>query len=183
MESVQKMIYAMPLGRMILLIIMMVVVMAVLNLLIGMIAREKYKSASRQLGIMVMVVGVLGAVAFTLFRESGIREVIWVPFTTMMTAGEEFRMPIMNTALFVPFGIGMSQVLSVKHKMGACIGRTILIGLLLSVVVEALQFAFALGTTETDDVIFNTLGTAIGSMQVALSRLLLIWKNKSILEV
>ncbi len=151
--------------------------MAAVNLLIGVIAKEKRRSAEKCLGVVVTTMGLLGVIAFTLFREAGVREVIWIPFTTMMTVGEEFRMPLMNAALFVPFGMGISQIYHIKHKMGACILRTILTGLLLSVVIEALQFAFALGTAETDDVIFNTLGAAIGSMQVVLSRLLLIWKK------
>ena len=40
---------------------------------------------------------------------------------------------------------------------------TVLAGMLVSVSVEAVQFLFAIGNTELDDVLMNTLGAFLGA--------------------
>ena len=59
-----------------------------------------------------------------------------------------------NIALFIPLGAALkwSGVKDVKK-----------VGLLASLFIEILQFTFALGTFECDDLIHNTLGTVIGT--------------------
>ena len=51
---------------------------------------------------------------------------------------------------------------------------TVFVGLLLSVAVEAIQYFGNLGMTETDDVICNTLGTAVGSCAYLLA---MLWRK------
>ena len=59
-----------------------------------------------------------------------------------------------NVALFIPLGVALnwSGMKDVKKA-----------GLLASLLIEVLQFTFALGTFECDDLIHNTLGAVIGA--------------------
>ena len=51
---------------------------------------------------------------------------------------------------------------------------TIVVGFMFSVAIEALQYFFALGMAEADDVICNTVGTALGSCAYLLT---LLWQK------
>ncbi len=62
----------------------------------------------------------------------------------------------MNIFLFIPFGFML------PWATGRTLLQTILIGCLLSIIIEASQYIFCIGMCETDDVIHNTLGTIIG---------------------
>ena len=62
-----------------------------------------------------------------------------------------------NIALFIPLGVAL-QSIGVKDVKKA--------GLLASLLIEVLQFTFALGTFECDDLIHNTLGAVIGAWSV-----------------
>ena len=67
----------------------------------------------------------------------------------------------LNILLFVPFGFACGSIFG---------RRSVLIGLAFSILIETAQYIGALGYTEVDDVINNTIGTWIG---------FLIWnKNK-----
>lgn len=59
-----------------------------------------------------------------------------------------------NVVLFIPLGVALkwSGVEDVKKT-----------GFLVSFLIEVLQFTFALGTFECDDLIHNTLGAVIGT--------------------
>ena len=62
-----------------------------------------------------------------------------------------------NVVLFIPLGVALkcAGVRDVK--------RAAIAGLLASLLIEVLQFTFALGTFECDDLIHNTLGAVIGA--------------------
>ena len=62
-----------------------------------------------------------------------------------------------NVVLFVPFGIVLKSVGIEKLKRAAVVGSVV------SLLVETLQFTFALGTFECDDLFHNTLGVVIGA--------------------
>lgn len=64
---------------------------------------------------------------------------------------------ILNILLYYPLGC-LLPILCPKLK----VWHVILIGCLCSIATEATQYIFKLGWCETDDVIHNTLGTAIG---------------------
>ncbi|MEO3948057.1 VanZ family protein [Gorillibacterium sp. CAU 1737] len=61
-----------------------------------------------------------------------------------------------NLVLFVPLGILFPLLWRTDGK------RTVLIGAVISVSFEVLQYAFAWGSSDIDDVLYNTLGTLIG---------------------
>lgn len=99
----------------------------------------------------------------------------FIPFSSFQKAVEQrelYRSMLMNTILFVPLGLTLPFVF--KGNAAKRILLTILIGFILSVCIEAIQFAFSLGQAETDDVICNTVGTALGSCSYLLS---LLWRK------
>ncbi|MCM1022704.1 MAG: VanZ family protein [Prevotella sp.] len=60
-----------------------------------------------------------------------------------------------NIILFVPFGVLLPLAFKVERL-------TVVYGCAASVFVEVVQFAFAMGAADIDDVILNTLGAAVG---------------------
>lgn len=80
---------------------------------------------------------------------------------TMEDNEEAIRTMVMNVVLFLPFGLILLYVFNhIKNKRRKWL-LCILIGFLVSVGVESIQYVFALGRAETDDVICNTLGCAL----------------------
>ena len=77
-----------------------------------------------------------------------------------------------NIILFIPIGMMISQISTIKHK---CL-LSGMVGFFLSLAIEVLQFFFLLGTFEVDDLLHNTWGAVIGCSIT----LVLIRKEKSI---
>ncbi|HIW95224.1 MAG TPA: VanZ family protein [Candidatus Corynebacterium gallistercoris] len=81
-----------------------------------------------------------------------------------------------NVAFFVPFGVLVYVLLWNQRRWGERVrgerSRLIvvntLIGMATSVAMEAAQYVFALGHTDIDDLLFNTLGAAVGAGFAAL---------------
>ncbi len=92
------------------------------------------------------------------------------PFYTFVMAQsqvEYYRTFFMNALLFVPIGLSMPYCLSKKpYKRNILI--TIGFAALLSAGIEFLQYYYHLGRCETDDVIANTIGAAIGTLSYCL---------------
>lgn len=61
-----------------------------------------------------------------------------------------------NIAIFIPFGLLLPIVQKDKSK------KIILYGLITSALIEIIQYVFALGCSDIDDLTLNTLGTIIG---------------------
>ena len=125
----------------------------------------------------VMAVIAIGAILYiTVFSrgESGVGA-DFIPFSSFERAKiqtEMYRSMLMNVFLFVPLGLSLPFVFG--GSTGKRILLTILIGLLLSITVETVQYFAHLGMTETDDVMCNSVGTAIGSCAYLLA---LLWRN------
>ena len=101
-------------------------------------------------------------------RSAGTRELELRPFYTFTTISyndEAIRTLLMNVILFVPYGLTIPYVteMIIKEKEYRWI-LCILSGFLISVAIEIIQYCFSLGRAETDDVICNTLGCALGVM-------------------
>ena len=83
---------------------------------------------------------------------------------TMEDNEEAIRTMVMNVVLFLPFGLILLYVFNhIKNKRRKWL-LCILIGFLVSVGVESIQYVLALGRAETDDVICNTLECALGGI-------------------
>ena len=63
-----------------------------------------------------------------------------------------------NTTMFIPSGI----VLPVVYKKLNSFGKVVAAGAFISLCIEILQLPFASRATDIDDLILNTLGTAVG---------------------
>ena len=69
-----------------------------------------------------------------------------------------FSQIFLNILLFVPFGVLTAELI---HKR-LPVWTTVIAGMILSALVEVIQLVCRVGTFETDDLIHNTLGTALG---------------------
>ena len=69
-----------------------------------------------------------------------------------------------NILWFVPFGFLMKRITNMTTA------RIILLGFLLSLCIETMQFVFGMGVFEVDDLILNTVGVLLGTV------LLIKWK-------
>lgn len=125
----------------------------------------------------VLAVIAIGAILYATVisrGESG-KGADFIPFSSFARAKlqpEMYRSMLMNVFLFIPLGLSLPFVFG--GSTGKRILFTILAGLLLSVTVEAIQFYAHLGMTETDDMISNALGTAIGGCAYLLA---LLWRK------
>ena len=77
------------------------------------------------------------------FRNVGIGRFLWLFFG--------------NIGWFVPLGFLLPVLLKRESFL-----KVIVIGLMFSLTIESLQFIFRVGVAELDDLILNTIGTAIG---------------------
>ena len=82
----------------------------------------------------------------------------------------------LNIILFMPFGMSLPFILPEKLRFKPLI--TVCIALIISVTIEVCQYIFNIGMSEVDDVIMNTLGTALGTVSYLLVSLILKKSNK-----
>lgn len=111
----------------------------------------------------------------TLFRAGSSRNLILQPFYTFIMARENrefYREMLMNAILFIPIGLTMPHILPQHWKTGTRVVFTVVLAMVFSMALESLQYLFSVGTTEVDDVIFNTLGALIGMLQLPMISLL-----------
>lgn len=117
------------------------------------------------LNLMVFALSVFGILQLTVFSRNGnVVDLELRPFYSFVMAKEQsemYRSVLMNWGLYVPFGTVLPYLLSKKFKKIKVL-ITLVAGFILSVFVEWMQFYFSLGRSETDDVIFNTLGAVTG---------------------
>lgn len=145
-------------------------------LLVWSVIGAAFYKYMRIVGAVLAVIAIGAILYITVFSrgESG-KGADFIPFSSFVRAKiqpEMYRSMLMNVFLFVPLGLSLPYVFS-----GSIVKRillAILIGFLLSVTVEAIQYFAHLGMAETDDVICNTVGTAIGSCAYLLS---LLWSK------
>lgn len=79
---------------------------------------------------------------------------VWIPFLDMISGPVD---TVLNVILFLPFGF----FLPLLYKKFNRIGRAVLAGLLFSLLIETLQL-FGRGSSDINDLITNTVGTALG---------------------
>ena len=144
-------------------------------LLVWSVISAAFYNQMRIIGAVLAVIAV-GAIVYVTIISRGESEagVDLIPFSSFERAKiqpEMYRSMLMNVFLFVPLGLSLPYVFG--GGTAKRILLTILIGFLLSVTVEAIQYFASLGMAETDDVICNTLGTTIGSCAHLLS---LLWR-------
>lgn len=95
-------------------------------------------------------------------------------YRKLMNTGnrEILRTNFMNVALFYPAGLLTASMFREQRPNWQRMLLTGALFALLSVGIEFLQFRFALGCPEIDDVLHNTVGTLLGTMPVVFRKLL-----------
>lgn len=68
-----------------------------------------------------------------------------------------------NFLLFMPLGASLLVLGQNLLRVRFGLGGTILAGIALSLGIEVAQYVFALGFSDVDDLVFNTLGTAVAA--------------------
>ena len=86
-----------------------------------------------------------------------------VPFHYDVEVGTHFEEVVLNALVFVPLGLYLCM-LGMKAR------KAILLGLCLSFVFEALQYALSIGAADVTDLLMNTFGTALGVVLYLLLR-------------
>lgn len=131
----------------------------------------------RIIGAVLAIIAVGAIIYVTVYTRSESRAAAdFIPFSSFERAKENremYRSMLMNVFLFVPLGLSLPFVFG--GSTAKRIMLTLLTGFLLSATVEAVQYFASLGMAETDDVICNTLGTAIGTCAYPLS---LLWRRR-----
>lgn len=110
--------------------------------------------------------------ATILTRSAGVPEVILTPFAALAAARQQpelYREMLMNVFLFFPLGLTLSNALPRKWHRWGKIALTTLVGCILSAGIEYVQYRYALGMAEADDVICNTMGAFIGSTSLLIA--------------
>lgn len=110
--------------------------------------------------------------AAILTRSEGSTGLILTPFASLTAARvqpELYREMLMNVFLFFPLGLTLSNALPQKWHRWGRIALTTLVGCILSAGIEYVQYRYALGLAETDDVICNMLGAFIGSTSLLIA--------------
>ncbi len=100
----------------------------------------------------------------------------FISFTKAKIQPEIFRSMYMNMLLFMPLGMSLPFALPDKLRFRPLIA--VIAGLLLSIAVEAIQYALIIGECEVDDVIMNTFGVFIGTSSYLIVLIIMKIKNK-----
>ena len=153
-------IYALPLHMVIFLMLVLLIVWAMLS------QHKNQKKRTIINAALCFIAAFIILYATILNRTPGNYELILTPFAALTAARvqpELYREMLMNVFLFFPLGLTLSNALPRKwHRWGRII-LTTLVGCALSAGIEYVQYRYALGLAETDDVICNTLGAVLGA--------------------
>lgn len=107
-------------------------------------------------------------IKWTLIRSSHKQKLSLIPFYTFIAARnspELYRSVVANFLLFIPFGLCLPFILRAvfpRNKVSP-VKLTIALAFVFSMTIEVCQYVFSVGLCEADDVIFNTLGAALGT--------------------
>lgn len=170
-------IYTQPLSRV---IITMTITIAIWGYVRTKLCDKRWNIANALLAC-CMVMAIL---CITIMgRTTGERTLVLKPFASLAAArtqSEAYRELLMNIFLFFPLGLTLSNALPQRWGRWWRIGLTVITGLLLSAGIEYIQYRFALGVAETDDVICNTFGVFFGSTSLLIAHGIEKYKEKTI---
>lgn len=140
--------------------------MLLLIFLWGYLAFREKNSLRWRVGNFILFAGTVAAIFYmTVYtRGEGPGEAILIPFQSFQAAKiqpEMYRSMLMNVFLFVPIGLSLPFVLG-QGRIPEFF--TVLAALAFTAGIEYLQYRYALGWCEVDDVIMNTLGAVAGCL-------------------
>ena len=125
------------------------------------------------INLVVWIGVILFIISWTLFRTSSKRAVRIIPFSSFVVARsspEIYRSVVANFLLFIPYGMTLPFVIDFvyKKRFRHQARITIITASVFSACIEICQYMLTIGLCETDDVIFNTLGAAVGTLSFML---------------
>lgn len=109
--------------------------------------------------IILIVWVVIFKLQFSAFELDYHRSINLIPFYYSNEVGIGFHLKevFLNCLMFLPFGIYMKAISDENSSR-----MTVLLGALFSIILEVIQYIFAIGATDATDVITNTCGVAMG---------------------
>lgn len=149
--------------------------------------RKKQTIKNNTLGKIIFVVYLLFLVWAILFKFHfsiaelrGVRVINFIPFGgNIKNVGNLGTYEnLFNIFIFIPFGVYLSM-----FKGNWSLGERIFTGFAVSLVFESLQFALAIGRSDTTDLIANTLGGIIGIAFYALMFKILKYKANTFINI
>lgn len=159
--------YSLPSWFIIVLIFMLCFVWGILSHIY--IKKTKYSNRRwHQINIVIFIISIVLIVRYTIYgREYWHQELNLRPFSFLF---EEYRKEeflkemILNVLLFIPFGLSLYVI--VRGDLSKKMFITVILAILLSTLIEILQYNFKVGWTEVDDIICNVFGAVIGSFSM-----------------
>lgn len=171
-------VYTQPIKYIVLEIILIPVMWVMVSLLVS-----RRSELDRPINALILFAAILLIVHSTLLnRVSGARSgVVSLPFQQFIASirdnREILRSLLLNILLFCPFGAAFVNLFS-QHKPSASrVSFACILGMLLSLLIEWIQYHFSLGNAEADDVICNTLGTFIGALSLPIKTAIAAARN------
>lgn len=127
--------------------------------------------AWRGINILLGAVALAGIFAATMAgRAGGAGELVLRPLAGLGENPEKIRMLLMNGLLFEPLGLALPELLPSSLSRGKRFFLAVVTAGVLSLCLEAAQYRWGLGSAETDDVLMNALGAALGGSELFLWR-------------
>lgn len=154
------------------------VVCTILGLLLWIIMNICYEDSKLIVFVntSIAIAGVFVILFCTLIgREAGEHYLELTPLISLKKAKiqpEYYRTLLLNTILFIPFGLGLAGVLPKRYSLIRRCLIVIVAGLVLSVGIEATQYIFRLGEAEMDDVLANITGAVVASLALCIEQLI-----------
>ncbi|MBE6016176.1 MAG: VanZ family protein [Lachnospiraceae bacterium] len=158
LEGLLSAVYGMSVSALIISMLLVLVLSAILHLTL--------KPTVKQVVGIILTVCVLLLLSYVtmLGRSEPETGLLLIPGNSIAKAFVSdiyLKMVLMNIFVFVPYGAFMTLVFS-RYGVKATVLVTLLSGLVITVLIEVLQYVLGLGCAETDDVICNLAGAAIG---------------------
>lgn len=165
----EKIYYASPL-----VVIICGIIITGIYIVVYRCLRKLENNEMKRCKIICINAGIVGYITLiliiTLFsRETQIEKAISIIPFTYIDSLDKIRGNMMNILLFYPLGI----LAGTKWKRI----RVILIGTILSLGIEISQYLWNLGYAETDDIINNTIGMALGVGVMLICKKILYYKG------
>lgn len=137
----------------------------------GLLGTGKFPKVWRGINIFCCVCSVAAILYVTVYdRSTKDRFLQLIPLHFIIEAQEQIeilRSMLMNAFLFVP--LGLSLPFSINKKTAQTVKIALVAALVFSVCIEIVQYIFCFGRAETDDVLCNLFGTAIGCLSFILA--------------
>lgn len=150
------------------------VISTVLVLIVSFVLHLVFKPMVKQtVGIILTVCVLLLLIYVTMLGrsepETGLLLMPGHSISRIFESSIYLKMVLMNVFIFVPYGAFMTLALG-RCSVKTTVLVTLISGAVLTVMIEVLQYVLGLGCAETDDVICNLTGAAIGLLPYLAAR-------------